>query len=132
MSNKEIFSLPGLAKAPIPIPVGWKVIVKPKEGKMTTDGGIDVSATVDAQNHLVYLGTILAMGEAAFMTKTQGGLDLSKWDVRPQVGDNVIFSPYGGLRIHQRGEKWPIILLNDTDIHALVDDTDDYYAWLDV
>ncbi len=119
-------------KAPVPIPVGWKVIVKPKEATTISKGGIDVSASEDAQNHLVYIGTIVAIGEAAFMTKTQGGLDLSKWKVRPQVGDHVIFAPYGGLHIHQRGEKWPLRLLNDTDIQALVDDPDDYYAWVDV
>lgn len=119
-------------KAPVPIPVGWKVIVQPKRGVTESAGGIDVSASTDAQEHLVYLGTILAVGEAAFMTRTQGGLDMSKWDVRPQVGDHVIFSPYGGLTIHQRGEKYPLKLLNDTDIHAVVDSLDDYYAWIDV
>ena len=116
----------------IPIAVGWKVVVKPKPGKTMTDSGIDVSATIDAQEHLVYIGELIAVGEAAFMTKTTGGLDMSKWTVRPAVGDMVIFTPYGGLRIRRRGEKTPIILMNDTDIHGLVDDPDDFYSWIDV
>ena len=115
----------------VPIPIGWKVIVQPKKGKTETSGGIDVSATVDAQEHLAYLGTIVAMGEAAFMTRTQGGLDMSKWSVRPQVGDFVMFSPYSGQHIHPTGGDPDLRLINDTDIHALIDDLDDYFAWVD-
>lgn len=115
----------------LPICVGWKVIVKPRAGKSETDSGIDMSVTVAAQEHLVYLGELIAVGEAAFMTKTAGGLDMSQWTVRPQVGDYVIFAPYGGQRIYQVGEKTPIILMNDTNIHAVIDDPDEYYVWVD-
>jgi len=121
-----------MSDLPVPIPVGWKVIVKPKEGKTQSEGGIDVSASLEAQNHLVYLGELIAVGESAFVTKTAGGICMNDWKLRPQEGDFVIFSPYGGLRIHRRGEKTPLILLNDTDIHAVIDSPDDYYAWIDV
>lgn len=121
-----------MSNAPVPVAVGWKVIVRPKAAKTESDGGIDVSATAEAQEHLVYLGELIEVGEAAFMTRTVGGLDMSKWKVRPQVGDNVIFSPYGGLRIRQSGESNPIILMNDTDIHAVIENPDDYYSWIDV
>lgn len=115
----------------IPIAVGWKVIVEPRKGKTQSDGGLDLSATVDAQEHLVYLGTLVEVGEAAFKTKTTGGLDMSQWKVRPQVGDHVIFAPYGGLRIRRRGEKQHLILMNDTDIMAVVDSLDAYFSWID-
>ena len=82
----------------IPIPMGWKVIIEPKQGKTTSDGGIDVSATRAAQEHLVYMGTILAMGEAAFTAVTKGGINMNEWEVKPQVGDTVIYSPYGGMQ----------------------------------
>lgn len=116
----------------VPIPVGWKVIIRPKKGKTMTGSGIDVSATVDAQEHLVYLGEIVAIGEAAFQTKTTGGIDMKEWKVRPQVGDYCIFSPYGGLNIRPSGENQKLLLMNDTDVHALVDNPDDYYSWVDV
>lgn len=116
----------------VPIAVGWKVIVKPKTGKTKSEQGIDLSATVDAQEHLVYIGELIEVGEAAFMTRTTGGLDMSTWKVRPQVGDHVIFAPYGGLRIRQRGEKRELRLMNDTDIMAVIDDPDAYYSWIDV
>jgi len=116
----------------IPIAVGWKVIIEPKAGKTMSEGGVDVSATVDAQEHLVYLGTLVEVGEAAFMTRTVGGLDMSQWKVRPRVGDHVLYSPYGGLRIRRSGNAPNLILMNDTDIHAIIDSLDDYYAWIDV
>jgi co-chaperonin GroES (HSP10) len=117
----------------IPIPIGWKVIVKPKEGKLTSDGGIDVSASREAQEHLCYIGELVAVGEAAFTTKTKGGIDMSEWKVRPQVGDFVLYPPYAGQRISRSGEdEAPLRLLNDTDITALIGDPDAFYAWVDV
>lgn len=120
----------------IPIPVGWKVIIEPMKGKTQTDAGIDLSATVDAQEHLVYIGRIRAMGEGAFMASTKGGIDMSAWERKPQDGDYVIYSPYGGIRIRRTerdGKDRPILLLmNDTDIHAIIDDPTKYYSWVDV
>ncbi len=117
----------------IPLPLGWKVIVKPKKALTTSEGGIDVSAAADAESHLTYTGEILAIGEAAFTARTKSGIDMSAWKVRPQVGDFVIHTPYAGMRIRRSGEKDEdyIILMNDTDIQALIDDVSDYYAWVD-
>ena len=116
----------------IPIPLGWKVIIKPKKGKTETGTGIDVSATVAAQEHLVYIGEIIAMGEAAFTARTAGGIDMSTWKCKPQVGDNVIYSPYGGMQIRPSGYKGFILLMNDTDIHGIIDDDQNFYSWIDV
>ena len=121
-----------MSEAPYAIPVGWKVLIEPKRGKTISAGGVDISASVDAQEHLVYVGTILAMGEAAFTARTQGGIDMAEWKVRPQVGDHVIFQPYTGMRIRMRGKEKFILMMNDTDIQALIDDTNDYYSWIDV
>ena len=73
------------------------------------------------------------MGEAAFTAKTKSGINMGTWKVRPQVGDFVIHTPYAGMRIRRSGEKDEnyIILMNDTDIQALIDDVDDYYSWVD-
>jgi co-chaperonin GroES (HSP10) len=116
----------------VPICIGWKVLVEPKAGKTLSKGGIDVTATIDAQEHLAYIGKLVAVGEAAFMTKTTGGLDMSQWKARPQIGDYVIYPPYGGLKIRRAGEASELRLLNDTDIMALIDNPDDFYAWVDV
>jgi len=116
----------------VPIPVGWKVVVKPKKGKTTSDGGIDVSATVEAEEHLVYIGELLALGEQAFCARTKGGIDMAAWNAKPQVGDFVMYPPYSGMRIRRAGEDERFLLLmNDTDIVALIDDPDAYYSWID-
>lgn len=123
----------------IPIPIGWKVIIQPKAPKEETVGGIVIAKdTQEAEKHLIYIGQIIAMGEACFMTKTTGGLDMSQWAVRPQVGDWAVYSPYAGIRIRQAGRNEDqssehfLLLMNDTDIHAIVDDPANYYGWVDV
>jgi co-chaperonin GroES (HSP10) len=123
-----------MTSIPVPIPLGWKVIVKPKVGKTTTDSGIDISAGKDAEDHLNYIGEIVAVGEAAFSASTKGGIDMAQWEARPQVGDWVMFTPYAGMRIRIAGgdETKVLILMNDTDIHALIEDPNAYYSWIDV
>lgn len=70
------------------------------------------------------------------MATTKGGIDMSAWKVRPQEGDYVIYSPYGGIpirRTERDGKERPELkLMNDTDIHAVVDDPSKYYSWVDV
>lgn len=114
-----------------PVMVGWKILVKPKEGKTTSEGGVDISATVEAEEHLVYVGEIIAMGEAAFTARTQGGIDMSKWKVRPQPGDHIIFKTYAGMRVRPKGEKKFLLLMNDTDVQAIIEDPNEYYSWVD-
>jgi co-chaperonin GroES (HSP10) len=116
----------------VPIPLGWKVILMPKQGKTMSEGGIDVSAASDAEEHLNYIGQILDMGEAAFTARTKSGIDMSAWEARPQIGDFVIYTPYSGMRIRRTGESEEsyILLLNDTDIQALIDSPDSYYSWI--
>lgn len=116
----------------MPVVVGWKVLIEPKRGKTQTEGGIDVSVTEQAQEHLAYIGKIVAMGEAAFSARTQGGIDMAEWKARPQVGDFVMFQPYGGMMVRPTGEQKPLRLMNDTDIVAIIDSPDDFYSWIDV
>lgn len=116
----------------VPLPVGWKVIVNPKKGKLTSEGGIDVSATADAEEHLNYIGEVVAVGEASFTARTKSGIDMSSWKVRPQVGDYVIYTPYSGMKVRRVGDDDDLIVMNDTDIHCIIDDPDAYYSWIDV
>ncbi len=53
-----------MSKSEVPIPIGWRVIIAPKQAKDMSSGGIDISASVDAEQHLIYIGQIVAMGEA--------------------------------------------------------------------
>ena len=117
----------------IPIPLGWKVIIQPKRGATETAGGIDISAGAEAEEHLNYVGQIIAMGEAAFCAATKAGIDMGGWKARPVVGDYVLYTPYAGMRIRRAGESEEkyILLCNDTDIQAIIDSPDEYYSWVD-
>ena len=118
----------------VPIALGWKVIIRPKQGMTMSAGGIDVSAAAEAEAHLSYIGQVLAVGEAAFTARTKSGIDMSAWKVRPQVDDWIIHTPYAGMRLRrtgEEGERW-LVLMNDTDIQAIIDDPGDYYSWVDM
>lgn len=119
----------------VPIPVGWRIIVEPMHGKKESEAGIDLSASMDAQEHLQYIGKVVAVGEAAFSATTKGGINMSEWTKKPQKGDYVIYPPYGGVRIRRTekdGKERPILIaMNDTDIIAIIDDPTKYYSWVD-
>lgn len=116
----------------LPRPMGWKLLVKPKRAKKVSAGGlILVDETSEAEEAMIYIGKVLAIGEAAFKTKTQGGIDLSTWDFVPEVGDWVVYAPFAGQKMRVKGDDSIILLLNDTEIQGLVDNPDEYWSWLD-
>lgn len=118
--------------------VGWRILVKPKPSKHTSSGGIVlVDETQEAEEHLKYIGQVVDIGEAAMQTKTTGGIDMGQFQVRPKVGDWILFSPYSGFRIHYRSDdeddKGILLVIKDTDVHGVFDsfeDTEAYYSWV--
>ena len=116
----------------LPRPMGWKLLVRPRRAKKMSAGGlILVDETSDAEEAMIYIGQVLAIGEAAFKTKTQGGIDLSSWDYVPEVGDWIVYAPFAGQKMRVKGDDSIILLLNDTEVQGLVDNPDDYWSWLD-
>jgi chaperonin GroES len=96
-------------------PVGWRILVKPKEIKETSKGGIILTteATKEREQMANTTGEVVAMGDEVFKSK-----EFSKpWC---KVGDKVIFAKYAGLMylgkdgLHYR-------LINDTDITGTLD-----------
>lgn len=115
----------------LPIPIGWKVLIRPKQAAKQSAGGIVfANETTEAEQSLVYVGQILAMGDAAFTAKTQGGISLSHIR-RPKVGDWVVFAPFAGQKMRVRGDDSLLILMNDTELQGIVENPDDFYAWVD-
>jgi len=118
--------------ATLPSPVGWKVLVRPRQAKKVSAGGIVLAQeTRDAEEAMVYIGQVLALGEAAFTATTQGGIDMSGFEVKPKVGDWVLYATFAGQKFKVKGDDSVILLLNDTEIQAVVENPDDYYAWVD-
>lgn len=133
MSNTiDITDGDGVTKAVrLPIPMGWKVLIRPKQAAKQSAGGIVfANETTEAEQSLVYVGQVLAMGDAAFTAKTQGGISLSHIR-KPKAGDWVVYAPFAGQKIRVRGDDSLLILMNDTEIQGIIEDPSDYYAWVD-
>lgn len=115
----------------LPVPFGWKLLVRPKQAKKQSAGGIVLAQeTTEAEQAMVYVGQVLALGDAAFTAKTQGGVDLGLIR-RPRVGDWIVYAPFAGQKMRVRGDDSLLILLNDTEVQAIIDSPDDYYSWID-
>lgn len=132
MATIEITNEAGVAqKVRLPIPLGWKVLVRPKQAPKQSKGGILFdNKTTESEQAMVYVGQILAMGDAAFTAKTQGGVSLAHI-VRPNVGSWVIFAPFAGQKLRVKGDDSLLILMNDTELQGIIESPDDFYSWVD-
>lgn len=94
-------------------PLDYKVSVVLDEIKETTAGGIIVPLSVQEQDkHSAVKGTLVGIGGNAFRD----------WDgIRPEIGARVLFAKYVGLR-YTDDDGNEVLLLNDKDIIALIDD----------
>jgi co-chaperonin GroES (HSP10) len=132
MSTIDVTNEDGVTqKVTLPIPLGWKVLIRPKQAAQQSAGGIVFAAeTTEAEQSLVYVGQILAMGDAAFTATTQGGIKLSHMR-KPKVGDWVVYAPFAGQKVRVRGDDSLLILMNDTELQGIIESPDDFYAWVD-
>lgn len=108
-------------KANLPIKVAlWYVLIAPVKPKSMSDGGIEIPEEAkQAENYLVSIGEILDMGDFAYKSKTQSGLDLSTDSRKPSIGDFVLFQQYAGTRMVMRDGR-QLLILTDTEIIGVV------------
>lgn len=129
------FDVPPVYQTPTPAPMGYIVSVKPRDPK-TKIGMLAVSKrTQEAEQALETIGQILAIGELAWSK------DFAL-DVRPKVGDWVVYRQHGGQRMKISGTEEKdaggtsvkfILLLQDTDILARfgsMEEAAKFYAWI--
>jgi co-chaperonin GroES (HSP10) len=115
----------------LPVPLGWKVLVRPKQApKMSLGGIVLADETSKAEEAMTYVGQILAMGDAAFTATTQGGVRLSHIR-KPKVGDWVVYAPFAGQKMRVRGDDSLLVLMNDTELQAVIDEPGGFYSWID-
>lgn len=118
-----------MAECPVK-PMGWRLVIAPYEPENKTEGGIMLAdQAVDAERLLTYCGQIVAMGEACFKAVTRSGLDMSKFENKPQVGSWVIYGTYGGQRVVTKGGA-RYIITNDDAILAVVGSPRDFKYYL--
>lgn len=102
----------------LPCPVYWRVLVMPMAAKQKSKGGILLpSETQDAQQHLTYIGQVLAAGGEAFKSQR-----FANEKNLPRVGDWIIYGRYAGQRLEYRGVK--LLIVNDDEILGKVRDPD--------
>ena len=88
-------------EAELPLkPIGWRVLIRPYEPPKASDGGIIYGGdSLESEEHLTYVGKIVAMGNLCYKAVTRSGINLADVDPKPKVGDWIIYGTYGGQKV---------------------------------
>lgn len=104
----------------LPVPSGWRILVRPIPPQEQTKGGIILSdVTRDQQEFACPVGKVVAVGTAAYTREDMGP---EPW---ANVGDYVIFGKYVGERVTYGGVKY--VLMNDDCVLGVVPDPQKVY-----
>jgi co-chaperonin GroES (HSP10) len=102
----------------LPQPTGYRLLIKPVEVKTATASGLALpEQAIKAQEHLRYIGQVVAMGPEAYQHEKFA----EPWC---QVGDWVAPGQYAGQELQVRNETnnaAKFRLINDDEVLAKVD-----------
>jgi len=95
-------------------PVGWRILVAPKEIAEKSAGGIILNTEVsrERENMANTTGIVVAMGVECFLDMA------SPWC---KVGDKVSFAKYAGL-LYKGKDGLPYRMINDKDVTGILDE----------
>lgn len=113
-----------VAEGDYPIPAGWRILIEPIKIEATTASGIALpQESVQAKEHLRYIGKVVSMGDLCYQHAKFMGADKAalKWC---KVGDFVAYGAYAGQEIQVRNRTRDglvtLKLINDDEILAVV------------
>ena len=111
----------------MPVPLNWKVLIKPNQAKTKTEGGLILTAqSKDNEDYLIASGKVAAMGDLAYRDRDTG---ISwKTNAIPKIGDRVTYGKYAGQKITVNGVKF--LLLNDDEITSILQAGTDIMAYI--
>lgn len=112
-------------------PIGWRVLIRPYEPKGTYGESDIVIAdeALESEEHLTYVGQIVAMGSHCYKAVTRSGIELATIDPQPKVGDWIIYGTYGGQKVYMKnGVKY--LLMNDDGIMGIISDPALFRAYI--
>jgi chaperonin GroES len=89
-------------------PLSDKVLVKPSSGEDKSAGGIYIP---DAAKQKPIEGNVIAVGPGRVLD------DGSRSAMTVKIGDNVIYSKYGGTEVKLEGDDY--IILDEDQIYAV-------------
>ncbi len=113
------------------VPLGWRILVRPYVPPKTTEGGIEmVEETLENEKVLTNVGQIVAMGNSCYQAITRSGIDMSKVEPRPKVGDWIMYGTYGGQKFHTRDGGAMYTVINDDSVMGIVDEPRNIRAYL--
>lgn len=107
----------------VPAPTLWRVVIMPVQPPKMSKGGLALPDMVkDAEEHLNYIGRVVAIGPMAGRdAKFQGTLTL-------EVGGWVLFKRYQGMNIHFKGTK--LCIINDDQIVATIESPEGFRVYV--
>ena len=110
--------LPDAWEKDLPIPLFWRVLVRPKIAQEMSKGGIALaSSVVEAEDTLNYLGQVVAMGALSYKhERLQGEPNF------PKVGDWVAYGRYAGQVTWFKGTR--LLVVNDDEVLLIVPNPD--------
>lgn len=115
--NEEWFTdndVPDPNKKDLPIPCGWRMLVRPAGVIKKTKGGIILTdKNLEEQQYLNSKGRVIAMGNECYGNREEN------WC---KINDTIVYSRYAGSKIDIQGVK--MILLNDDEVLAVLPNPD--------
>ena len=111
------------------IPLGWRVLIRPYAAPDTVGDIALAEETKESEELLTYVGQVVAMGSECYKAVTRSGIDLSKIDPKPKVGDWIIYGTYGGQKVVTKdGTKY--LLMNDDCMMGIAPDPSIFRAYI--
>ena len=99
-------------------PCGYRVVIKPDPIEEVSKGGIVIATDYEGRKQREragqIFGTLVAIGPSAW--KDEG----ENW---AEVGDRVMYSKYSGKTLKDEDTEETVVIVNDTDIIAIVEKT---------
>jgi co-chaperonin GroES (HSP10) len=108
-----------MSEIPFPAPTGWRVLVRPYEGKKTTQGGIVLPEDVRKKEAVgTVVAKVIKVGPLAYKDSSKFGNQA--WC---NEGDWVCIGRYGA-RFRDKEEK-ELRIINDDEVIAVISDPED-------
>jgi co-chaperonin GroES (HSP10) len=105
---------------PFPRPTGWRILVRPYEGKKTTQGGIVLPEDVRKKEAVgTVVAKVIKIGPLAYKDSSKFGNQA--WC---SEGDWVCIGRYAGARFRDKEEK-ELRIINDDEVIAVINDPED-------
>lgn len=95
------------------IPAGHKVLIRPLEVAEVSEGGIVLVTDKDRELHATTEGTVVALGETAYLKVDDG----RHW---VQAGDRVLYAKYAGAMVKDPATEEDFVVVHDVDIVCII------------